>query len=124
MTQPLNPFTRYSVAVMAFCVALVGGGYHVREAVRPQVSQESQAPPVLPTVRDHQIWMPPTYRSALSARRVDALPPSSVVLMRGLSCYFADVGQGWYALRLTDQFEPGEAVVTDGAFVLKSEYLR
>jgi hypothetical protein len=122
--QPLSPIYRYSLAAIAFCAMLIVGSYLIREGLDLPTRSEGDRQRLSPSLRGHEVWFPPPYRLALTVENVEVLPPTAIIRVRGHPCYFVDVGCGWYALRLVDHFVQGEAVVTDGAFLLKSELLR
>jgi hypothetical protein len=87
------------------------------------------SPPILPqpVVAAAPSWvcLSGVLRREVVSERVSFVPDTATILLHGQRCYFLDRGDGRYEVRPAYRPpEPGEWIVTDGAFLLKSELLR
>jgi hypothetical protein len=109
---------------LASCLGAAHLATKFLERARPVPTSSTEAP--MSHVRGKLLWLAPAYRIWIRSEVVSTLPSESVVLFGGEWHFFVDRGFGGYEARpLAAGFRQGERiVVSDGAFLLKSELLR
>jgi hypothetical protein len=92
-------------------------------SARPVAAVHLRPPSSL--VRGERVWLSPPFRRNIQTTRADELGEVPLTFVNGRRSCFVALGNGWYERR--DGSSPllrGELVVTEGAFVVKSELLR
>jgi hypothetical protein len=81
--------------------------------------------PVSSRVQGNRVWLSSPYRHWITASMASYIPATANVHIQETACYFVELGNGSYELRaVSAAVHREERVVTDGAFLLKSELLR